>query len=133
MVWNALRNGAGWDPWREITEFRSHLDRLVSGGALGSVRGEPPVEIWSREDGIRLYAQVPGLAADSLELSVVGDTLTLKGNRNEPVAQSFARSIRLPFAVDGDGAKARFEDGILEVELPRSPSTKPRKITVRSD
>ena len=131
MVWNAFGNGAGWNPWRELSEFQAELDRFPTGSAFASMREEPPIEVWRNEDGLRLRAQIPGLAADSLELSVEGDVLTLKGKRIEPEETSFARTIRLPFSVDGDAAKARYEDGILDVELPRSPAEKPRKIQVK--
>ena len=125
MVWNALRNGFGWNSWPEFDPF-------VDGWSFVPVREDPPIEIWRREEGLRLRAQVPGLEANSLDLSVVGDVLTLKGTRNAPEARSFARTIRLPFSVDGETAKAKYDDGILEVELPRSPSERPRKIAVKS-
>ncbi len=129
MFWNAAGNGWSWDPWREIAELHAQFDRRVGAHAAA---GTPTIELWSHEGGLRLYAQVPGVAADAIEVSVEGDALTLKGSRKEPEARSFVRSVRLPFAVDGSAATARVENGILEVELPRSPSEMPRKIAVKN-
>jgi HSP20 family protein len=130
MSWNAFGNGTSWDPWRELAELYTHFDTFFWDGPRASAGDGPPVELWSREDGLRLLAQVPGVAPDALELSVVGDTLTLKGSR-ERDARTFQRSIRLPFAVDGEAAKARVENGMLDVELPRSAATKPRRIAIQ--
>ena len=138
MVWNAFGNGTSWDPWRELAELHRHFDQYFWNGTLASAGEFPPIELWSREEGIRLLAQVPGVAPEALELSVVGDTLTLKGSRagNEPgstaTAQSFQRTIRLPFAVDGDAAKARIENGMLDLELPRPAAEKPRRIAIKN-
>ena len=132
MVWNATNNGRGWDPWREFSELHAEIDRFFGDSTRDTSAGTPPIELWSHEGGLRLYARIPGVAADAIEVSVEGDALTLKGHRQEPERRSFARSMRLPFAVDGSAATARVENGILEVELPRSPSEMPRKITVKT-
>ena len=133
MVWNATSNGWSWDPWRELSELHAQFDRYLGGVAEARPAGGTlPIELWSHERGLRLYAQVPGVAAEAIEVSVEGDALTIKGSRKEPEAVSFARSVRLPFAVDGSAASARVENGILEVELPRSPSEMPRKIAVKN-
>jgi HSP20 family protein len=129
MVWNATSNGWSWDPWQELSALRAQFGRTFDGSMRG---GTPPIETWSHEGGIRLYALVPGVSADAIEVSVEGDALTIKGSRKEPEAVSFARSVRLPFSVDGSAATARVENGILEVELPRSPSEMPRKIAVKN-
>jgi len=92
-----------------------------------------------------MHAQLPGMEASDLELSVVGETLTLKGNRTgsgtktsesshrrEREAGRFVRTLQMPFGVDTERVRARFENGVLEIELPRAASEKPRKITVKS-
>ena len=132
MVWNSRNHGGSWDPWREISDLHAQFDHFFGGSTRDAVAGTPPIEIWSHEGGLRLYAQIPGVGADAIEVSVEGDALTLKGARREPEARTFARSVRLPFAVDGSAATARVENGILEVELPRSPSEMPRKIAVKN-
>ena len=105
----------------------------------------PAIEVWTGAEGIRMEAQVPGIDPDDLELTVVGDTLTIRGSRSrsgendgetphrrERESGKFARTIQLPFAVDGNRVQARFENGWLHIELPRSEKDLPRKITVKS-
>jgi HSP20 family protein len=132
MVWNAIGNDGGWGTWRELSELHAQFDRFFGGTPRRSTGGTPPIELWNHDGGVRFYAQMPGVAADAIEVSVEGDTLMLKGARKEPDARSFARSVRLPFAVDASGVTARVENGILEVELPRAPSEMPRKIAVKT-
>ncbi len=106
------------------------MNGLSSNGA----REFPPIEIWSGDDGLLLAARLPGLESEDIEITVVGDTLTLKGNRRGPErsAGEFSRTIQLPFAIEGDGVRAQFQRGVLEVRLPRAASERPRKIHVET-
>ena len=92
----------------------------------------PAIDLWTREDGIRLHAQLPGVAVSDIDLSVVGDTVTFKGTRPNAESGRFVRTVQLPFPVESEAVRARFQNGVLEVELPRAASDKPRKITVQS-
>src|SRR5580765_4009745 len=56
MVWNAFGNGMSWDPWRELAELHRHFDQYFWNGTLASAGEFPPIELWSREEGIRLLA-----------------------------------------------------------------------------
>ena len=145
MVWNALTSGAGWDPWRELHQVQSQLNRLMSDAWADRAREFPPVELWTGEEGAVLRAQLPGLSPEDAELSVVGDTVTLKGNRPGPEASAreryhrrereaggFVRTIQLPFTVESEKVRAQFRNGVLEVTLPRAASERPRKIQVES-
>jgi HSP20 family protein len=134
---------ARWSPWRELERVQAEMDRLTQQGAR--VAEVPPIDVWAEEDGVLLRALVPGAALEDLEVSVVGDTLTLRGtlpaqalkdqdswHRHERAGGKFARTLQLPFGVDADAVKATCKDGVLEVVLPRSPSEKPRRITVNA-
>jgi HSP20 family protein len=132
MVWNAFTGGARWDPWRELHHVERQLNRLFSGFTGDGAREFPPIELWTGESGLLLRAQLPGLSADGLELTVVGDALTLEGSRPEREAGGFARTIRLPFAVESEQVRAKFLNGVLEVTLPRAASERPHKIQVQS-
>jgi len=92
-----------------------------------------------------ITAEVPGVSADEIDISVVGETLTLSGerkpedleggvryHRRERGGGRFSRSIELPFRVDADKVEAAYDKGILRVTLPRAEADKPRKITVRA-
>src|SRR5262245_23236149 len=132
MVWNAFMRGSMGDPLRELERLHRRIDRLFAGPSTFTANEYPAIELWNGEDGIRLHAQLPGVTAADIDLSVVGDNVTLKGTRREREAGRFVRTIQLPFPVEGDAVRARFKNGVLEVELPRAASDKPRKITVQS-
>jgi HSP20 family protein len=121
------------------------MDRLFAGSYGPTANEYPAIELWSGEDGVVMHARLPGLTPSDIDLSVVRETVTLKGERPEPEGGEkdtyhrrerdsgrFVRAIQLPFPVDGEAVKARFEDGILEVELPRAQSDKPKTIPVKT-
>jgi HSP20 family protein len=106
----------------------------------------PPLNTWLSEDGAVVTAEIPGIDCEGIELSVVNDTLTIKGDRqHEPLqegqvchrqergAGSFSRTVQLPFAVEPDHVEASFKKGVLEIRLPRAASEKPKKIAIKSN
>jgi len=105
----------------------------------------PALNIWSNEDELIITAEVPGINPEDLDISVVGDSLTLKGareveeleegaryHRQERGYGNFSRTVQLPFPVDIDSVNAKFTNGVLEINLPRAEADKPRKIAVKS-
>ena len=104
---------------------------------------EASVDAWAGEEGLLIRAEIPGVGADDLDISVDGRNLTLSGNRaeamlpeeachyrSERIGGEFTRSVELPFDIDMEAVKASFTDGVLEIELPRLPEEKPRKIAI---
>jgi len=88
--------------------------------------------------------EVPGLKSDQLEISVVGDELSIKvqrpdlqqegvtyHRRERPVGE-FARVLRLPAEVEADHVEAELRDGVLSITLPKAERARPRKISVAS-
>ena len=120
MYWNAFTRPSAFDPWLEFHRIHS---------ALASVE-YPPVEVWSKDDGALLRAQLPGTTPEDVELEVEKDKVTLKGPRPGSEAGRFVREIQLPFAAESGGVRATLSRGLLEVELPRAEAEKPKKITV---
>jgi HSP20 family protein len=101
------------------------------------------VNVWTGADGAIITAEIPGVSPDQLDITVHGNTVTLRGKRDpESVANTantirqerafgdFTRTVVLPFRVDPDNVAARFERGIVFVELPRPAADKPRHIKV---
>jgi HSP20 family protein len=105
----------------------------------------PALDITERDDAIVVRAEVPGMKAEDVEVSVQGNTLTLRGEKKEDVEHkdktyyrserrygSFHREILLSSDVDGDKVQATCRDGVLTVTLPRSAAAKSRKIEVKA-
>jgi HSP20 family protein len=102
------------------------------------------VNIWSNEEGLVISAEVPGISAEDIDISVVGETLTLSGarkreelgedaryHRHERGNGKFSRVIELPFPVDVNNVQATFKNGVLNISMPRAEADKPRKIVVK--
>lgn len=101
----------------------------------------PAIDVFEKEDKFVVKAELPGIKEEDIHVSVVGDTLSIKGEKKtetevkeedyyrcERNYGSFYRSIPLPSNVDADKIEAAFEDGVLEVALPKSAKVKPKKL-----
>lgn len=105
----------------------------------------PRVQLRDRGDSIAMVADLPGLRLEDIELTIEGETVTLKAtSKPTPVPEGF-RALRrerhpvavewafqLPYAVDADAATATLEQGRLAVMLPKAPQAKPRTIAVQA-
>lgn len=104
----------------------------------------PLLNVSSGENEILIEAEVPGVDPESLDISVVGDTLTIRGERKAEVPEksvylrherpegSFYRTLSLPFRVDADQIKATSASGLLRITLPRAAEDRPKKISVKA-
>lgn len=143
MLWSEVeRLGRFWDPWREFERMRQSLARTSASASTEF----PLVNLWASADSATVTTEIPGIDPKAIEISVVGDTLTLKGNRQpEEITKEdayhrrerwqgqFAKSVQLPFAVESDKVDARFTKGVLYISLPRAEADKPKKITIKSE
>ena len=102
-----------------------------------------PVNIFELPEGLMVVAPMPGLQAEDVDINVSDNVLTLRGNRTpgqedrEYMVKEwdygpYQRSIELPFPVDMDNVIATLDNGVLTVNLRKSPSVMPRRIEVRS-
>lgn len=101
-----------------------------------------PLNIFEGDDELVIVAPVPGIEADDLEISVLGDDLRLRAAERGPGQERrtyllrewsygpYERRVRLPYPVDADAANASLGNGVLVLTLPRSASTRPRKIAL---
>jgi HSP20 family protein len=133
--------------------LRNEVDRLFSdffGPQMGTaenggVRGRafPALNVWERDNELFVEAEVAGLKNEDLDISVVGNQLTIKGRRADFDDQSatfhrrergvgeFSRTVELPLAVAPDRVQATLSDGVLLITLPKAETAKPRKIQVK--
>lgn len=135
--------GRTFDPFRQLRLVQQDVNRLMNNLRVPSTPEFPPINIWTGPDGVVITAEIPGVAADDLDIAVHQNTVTLRGKRDadpvpddaiihrrERIEGSFARSLVLPFRVDGEKAAAAFRNGLLRLELPRPEADRPRKIAI---
>ena len=155
MLIERWRPSTGLIPWRlfrELEEPERHFERIFGTPLLPAIwRRLPPeerewtpaIEMFEKEDKFVVKAELPGMKEEDVDVSVTDGTLTIKGEKkteNEVKEEnyyccersygSFFRSIGLPSSVDDKKIKAHYEDGILEIDLPKAAEVKPKKITV---
>lgn len=140
--------GGAMAPWREMERMCREMNRLFADSPTGfggyAARGYPAMNIWTNENGVIVTAELPGVKAEDIEVSVVNDTLTLTGerkpeepgeevtyHRRERGAGRFTRSFQLPYQIEAGKVEAKFAKGVLHIMLPRAEADKPRKIAVR--
>lgn len=141
-----------WDPFRELADMRATMGGLFGRGFIRPVRvvnwegnGYFPVDLYETDDEIVVEASLPGVKPDELQVSVTGDTLTVKGEtkaehegeepnyyRKERRYGSFQRVLTLPVEVDSDKAHATFENGVLNLRLPKKPEARSKTIEVKA-
>ena len=143
-------NGSNWqEGWNPFQEFQREMGRLFESlepfPSARHVRQFPPINVYVEEDGFLLSAQLPGLSAEEVELTVTSETLSLRGERKrtegvtddafrrqERVMGRWARTVTLPDRIDEGRVSAHFANGVLTVRLPRAETAKPRHIAVSS-
>jgi len=154
MVMERWRPGWGISPWRplrELNELQKHLEDMLGRPALArawkpllmEMKWMPAIDIFEKKDKLVVKAEIPGMREEDINVSVVGDTLTIKGERKvesevkeedyyccERSYGYFSRSITLPSHVDAKKIEASYEDGVLEITLPKTTKAKPRKVSV---
>lgn len=121
----------GWPAW----------NREDSGSVTGAWL--PAVDIFEAQDAVKIVAEVPGVKADDVKISIENNVLTISGEKKQMAEEqaqhvhryercygAFERSFTLPSTLDAERIKAAYEDGVLTVVLPKVEKAKPRQIAV---
>jgi len=146
MLWTELgRIGRGFDPWYDFDWETNLVDRTAALPSMQAVEF-PLLNVWVNADEAVLTTEMPGIDAKSVEISIAGKTVSLRGSREpEPEAEEkiyhrrerwygqFSRTIELPFNIESAGVEALFRKGVLQVTLPKAPADKPRKLKIKSE
>ena len=139
-----------WDPAAEFNQLRDTMERLFNNfGRWPVVRDEGlgahtlAVNVYETPDAYVVTAAVPGVKPEDVDVSIEDGVLTIKGEfrwqdnvdeqhflRRELHYGAFERSLRLPPSVDFDNAEATFENGMLTLNLPKRPESRPRSIKI---
>jgi len=134
--------------WREVDRLQRDMNRLFDEYTpmrLRTAPAYPALNVWNSDQGLMITAEVPGVSPEDIEISVIGDNLTLSGvrkpdemkegsryHRQERGYGKFSRALRLPFPVIVEQIEATFKDGVLNIHMPRAEEDRPRKIAVKS-
>jgi HSP20 family protein len=144
MLLQRIANNDLLDARRDARLFQQQLNRLFSLASAASESSEfPLINVWTSGNDAVARAEIPGVEPKDIEITIVNDTLTIRGSRNPDAVKDgetchrqergygqFSRSMQLPFGVESEAVKARFSNGVLTIELPREESKKARRIDV---
>lgn len=141
-----------WKPFRkEMEPFRREMERLWDRFFGETWLSRPFAEAWQpsadiieTETGIVVKADLPGLDASDIDVSISEDVLTIKGEKRKEEEKtgeryhsveryygSFQRSFRLPSSVQMDKAEATFEKGVLTISLPKTEEARKKEIKIQ--
>ena len=141
-----------WDPFRDVSALQDRINRIFN-ESFGRSRDfedevslydwRPPVDIYETGDGLVLKAELPGIGKENVSVEVKDNILTIKGERlpdqgirddhyfrKERCFGSFHRSFTLQDAIAPGDIKAKFKDGILEIQIQRPEIETPKQIKV---
>jgi HSP20 family protein len=129
-----------WTPFNELARLQQGFDHLLRTNGTPNHRERvagftPPVDVVEDEQKFELYADLPGVTQEDLDIQVEKDVLTIKGTRKlerkgERVSGAFSRSFTLPKHVDVTQIAASLKDGVLLLTLPKRPEAQPRQIKI---
>ncbi len=143
-----------WDPFQLMREMAGFdpfavLERGLDLGAPSLLRGArtsfaPAFDLKETRDAYLLKADLPGVREEDVDVSVTGNRLTVRGQRESERREegdtqyiyershgAFTRSFTLPEGVDADRVEADLDDGVLTVRLPKRPEVQPRKVSLK--
>jgi HSP20 family protein len=145
MAREVTRSVPSATPWND--DFQ-RIVRTFFGDADATLAGafSPALDVEESDEGFTLHVELPGIAADKVEVSLEDSVLTIAGEREFYDSKStdafrrverrfgrFHRAIRLPDRVDPDKVEAAYKDGLLTITVPKAESAKPRRIQVTAN
>jgi HSP20 family protein len=143
-----------WEPARELSSLQSEMNRLFSaffdtptasggGGGAAMQRWAPAMDLVETDDQFVLRADLPGVDPDDVAIELEDRVLTVSGERRadhegsgegfyrvERSFGAFQRTLTLPEGVDADAIAASFDNGVLEVRIPKPEERKPRRVAI---
>lgn len=137
-----------WDRLPTFSSFQEEVNRMLDdffGRETAFDMGwSPNIDITENDDNITVKAEIPGIDPKDIDISIVDETLTIKGEKKEEKENkgkhyyrversygSFTRTIDLPAPVMADKVKAEDHHGVLEITLPKMEKSKVKKIEVK--
>lgn len=132
-----------WNPWQELDDMQRRITRAARGeSTVGN--WAPATDIVEDSEGLYIYLDLPDIDDGSLDVSTEQSSLNVKATRHYKREEQqtthyegrpkgeFSRSFNIPSSFDLSKVDASYDRGVLQLMIPRSESTKPRKIEVKS-
>ena len=135
-----------WDPFKNVIALQSRVNSLFrdfNESGESTAPFVPAVDIYEDAEKVTLKLEVPGVEEKDLDVRVEDNTLTVKGERKfekeekeenfhriERRYGSFYRSFTLPTTVDTENVDAKYNAGVLKLELKKKPEAQPKQIKV---
>lgn len=139
-----------WSPFRELDRVRHDFEELLD-RSLGTHAAHehhspaaPALESFLDSGKLIIRAELPGVEPKDVDITVMGDQLTIRGKREQRIEEqscsfiyrefsygSFERTVRLPSGVKAEDVKASYSNGVLELMVPVPEQSKSRKVTIQ--
>lgn len=140
-------------PWTGLTTLRKEMERLFDRFWEGDFPELVPVGEWSprldlseTKDALVVRAEIPGMEAKDVQISLQDQVLTIKGEKKQEKEEEdehhyrsershgvFARSVRIPVPVEREKVTAKFKNGLLTVTLPKAAAAKETTIPIKGE
>jgi HSP20 family protein len=135
-----------WSPFRDVLAIQNEMNRIFDDLMTRRREGvwAPFLDVSETKDDILVKAELPGVSKEDVKLSISDNVLILKGekkmlrevedenyHRIERVYGSFYRSVELPSRVKSEGIEAKYENGVLEVRIPKAEEAEVKEIEIK--
>jgi len=134
------------NPLQELERMKQKMDQLMGTGPFATFRSAnvfPPVNVTEDRDNFYIRAEIPGVAANDLDIQADAKSVSISGkreavaadgdlkyHRSERNAGQFSRMLALNGEIESEKVTAKLENGILLLALPKAETVKPRQITI---
>ncbi len=149
--WRPFGTLSRWEPFQGVSDIQHEMNRLFDTffGRPATMQAAEPrtwvplVDMYETKDDVVVALEMPGVREKEISVTITGDLLTVRGERNwdreakdesyhrvERAYGKFERTVPLPMPVQADKVKATYRDGVLQVTLPKAEEVKPKEIKV---
>lgn len=132
-----------YEPWGLLSQLQRELERGVAEGSTATAEWAPAVDIKEEAHRFVIYADIPGVKPEEIDISMHDGVLTIKGEKSsesktekegfkrvERTYGSFYRRFSLPDTANPDAISASSKNGVLEIVIPKREAVLPKKINV---
>ncbi len=124
--------------------IQDRINQLLSEVTDAGASPAPALNVWKSDHKLTVTAELPGIDVKNVDIEVHDNVLTLRGRfdhnaqqegehwvRRERSSGEFSRRLELPFSVQEDQVSAQYSRGVLQIQLPRAESDKPKRIDIK--